>query len=190
MRGLHDASGRSLAADRRSLRGAAGGGRCSVTSRSARRMSNAPRGSTMPCSRTRWHRSRENLQVGDRLRGVGLVGVEPPFWVLRPYDRQPQSAGNGPMVAFMATTRSEVEAFHKAALSGGGRDEGAPGLRPHFHPDFTALRSRSGRQQTVRRLPSSRTTASDGLGRRRGERPAGQVVFAGGIVFRLSASTR
>lgn len=66
----------------------------------------------------------------------GFSGIEPPFWVLRPYDRQPQSAGNGPMVAFEAATRSEVDTFHRTALANGGRDEGAPGLRPHFHPSF------------------------------------------------------
>jgi catechol 2,3-dioxygenase-like lactoylglutathione lyase family enzyme len=66
----------------------------------------------------------------------GFSGVEPPFWVLRPYDRRPQSAGNGPMVAFKAATRAQVDPCHQAALAGGGRDEGAPGLRPHFHPGF------------------------------------------------------
>lgn len=66
----------------------------------------------------------------------GFSGIEPPFWVLRPYDRQPQSPGNGVTVAFMATSRSRVDAFHAVALASGGRDEGAPGLRSHFHPDY------------------------------------------------------
>lgn len=66
----------------------------------------------------------------------GFSGVEPPFWVLRPFDRQAQSAGNGAMVALSASTRAAVEAFHEVALAAGGQDEGAPGLRPHYHPNF------------------------------------------------------
>ena len=39
-------------------------------------------------------------------------------------------------VAFSASTRAQVDAFHKAALAAGGRDNGAPGLRPHYHPNY------------------------------------------------------
>jgi catechol 2,3-dioxygenase-like lactoylglutathione lyase family enzyme len=39
-------------------------------------------------------------------------------------------------VAFTARSRAEVDAFHAAALAAGGRDNGAPGLRPHYHPDY------------------------------------------------------
>ena len=42
----------------------------------------------------------------------------------------------GAHVAFAAGTRAEVDAFHKAALAAGGRDNGAPGLRPQYHPDY------------------------------------------------------
>ena len=35
-----------------------------------------------------------------------------------------------------ADTRCEVDAFHRAALAAGGRDNGAPGLRPHYHPNY------------------------------------------------------
>jgi catechol 2,3-dioxygenase-like lactoylglutathione lyase family enzyme len=66
----------------------------------------------------------------------GFDGVNEPFWVLRPYDRKAASAGNGAMVAFEATTRAAVDAFHAAALGAGGSDEGAPGLRPHYHPNY------------------------------------------------------
>ena len=34
-------------------------------------------------------------------------------------------------LAFMAGNRRQVEAFHRAALAAGGKDNGAPGLRPH-----------------------------------------------------------
>jgi predicted lactoylglutathione lyase len=39
-------------------------------------------------------------------------------------------------VAFVAKTRADVDAFHAAALAAGGTDNGAPGLRPHYHPDY------------------------------------------------------
>lgn len=39
-------------------------------------------------------------------------------------------------VAFTAQSRSEVDAFYAAALGAGGTDNGAPGLRPHYHPDY------------------------------------------------------
>jgi integrase len=39
-------------------------------------------------------------------------------------------------VAFGAETREMVQAFYKAALEVGGRDNGAPGLRTHYHPNY------------------------------------------------------
>jgi catechol 2,3-dioxygenase-like lactoylglutathione lyase family enzyme len=39
-------------------------------------------------------------------------------------------------LAFAADTREQVEAFHKAALEAGARDNGAAGLRPHYHPSY------------------------------------------------------
>ena len=39
-------------------------------------------------------------------------------------------------LALAARTRAEVDAFHAAALAAGGRDNGAPGLRPHYHPSY------------------------------------------------------
>lgn len=41
-------------------------------------------------------------------------------------------------VAFTAPDRHAVDAFHAAALSAGGRDNGAPGLRRHYHPHYYA----------------------------------------------------
>ena len=42
----------------------------------------------------------------------------------------------GTHVAFAAKSRAEVEAFYRAALAAGGRDNGAPGLRPEYHPNY------------------------------------------------------
>jgi predicted lactoylglutathione lyase len=63
-------------------------------------------------------------------------GINAPFWLLRPHDRKDASPGNGAMMAFAAPTRAAVDAFHAAALAVGGTDEGAPGLRTHYHPDY------------------------------------------------------
>jgi len=42
----------------------------------------------------------------------------------------------GAHVAFAVGTRAEVDAFHRAAIAAGGRDNGAPGLRPEYHPNY------------------------------------------------------
>jgi catechol 2,3-dioxygenase-like lactoylglutathione lyase family enzyme len=39
-------------------------------------------------------------------------------------------------VAFAADSRAQVDAFHAAAIAAGGRDNGAPGVRAHYHPDY------------------------------------------------------
>jgi catechol 2,3-dioxygenase-like lactoylglutathione lyase family enzyme len=60
----------------------------------------------------------------------------PQFWVTAPLDRQPATVGNGVTIAFEAEDRATVDRFHAIALAHGGTDEGAPGLRPHYHPDY------------------------------------------------------
>ena len=60
----------------------------------------------------------------------------PQFWVMRPLDGRTASVGNGVTIAFEAPDRPTVDRFHAAALAHGGTDEGAPGLRPHYHPDY------------------------------------------------------
>ena len=39
-------------------------------------------------------------------------------------------------VAFSSDDRSAVDAFYRAALAAGARDNGAPGLRPEYHPNY------------------------------------------------------
>jgi catechol 2,3-dioxygenase-like lactoylglutathione lyase family enzyme len=41
-------------------------------------------------------------------------------------------------IAFQAKSRAEVDAFYKAAIAAGGRDNGPPGLRPHYQPNYYA----------------------------------------------------
>ena len=41
-------------------------------------------------------------------------------------------------IAFVTETRQEVDDFYRAALEAGGKDNGAPGLRPHYHSNYYA----------------------------------------------------
>lgn len=63
-------------------------------------------------------------------------GARPLFVIGKPYDGEPASCGNGQMVALMASSREAVDRAHAAALAHGGRCEGAPGLRPHYHANY------------------------------------------------------
>jgi catechol 2,3-dioxygenase-like lactoylglutathione lyase family enzyme len=41
-------------------------------------------------------------------------------------------------LAFVAESRAQVQAFYRAALEAGGKDNGAPGVRPHYHANYYA----------------------------------------------------
>jgi catechol 2,3-dioxygenase-like lactoylglutathione lyase family enzyme len=58
------------------------------------------------------------------------------LWVQLPHDGQPASSGNGVHICFTAPSREAVQAFHAAGLAAGGADDGAPGLRPQYSPDY------------------------------------------------------
>lgn len=60
----------------------------------------------------------------------------PDFYVKPTFNGHPATAGNGAMVAFEATSQSQVRALHAAALAAGGFDEGQPGFRPSYGPHF------------------------------------------------------
>ena len=61
--------------------------------------------------------------------GFGEAG-KPYFWI------GGGNAGPPTHVAFAAKTRADVDRFHAEALAAGGRDNGAPGLRPHYHANY------------------------------------------------------
>ncbi|MCG7506994.1 VOC family protein [Mesorhizobium retamae] len=65
---------------------------------------------------------------------VGGYGRDRPvFWL-----HETKTPAPGRHYAFTARSRADVDAFHKAALAAGGRDNGAPGLRPHYHEHYYA----------------------------------------------------
>ena len=64
--------------------------------------------------------------------GFGADG-KPDFWI------GGEGAMNKPVhVAILAKDRATVDAFYKAAIAAGGRDNGPPGLRPHYHANYYA----------------------------------------------------
>jgi len=64
--------------------------------------------------------------------GFGIAG-KPDFWI------GGEGGLNRPLhVALTAKDRASVDAFYHAAIAAGGKDNGAPGLRPHYHPDYYA----------------------------------------------------
>jgi catechol 2,3-dioxygenase-like lactoylglutathione lyase family enzyme len=87
----------------------------------------APLGITLQMSATPGQ-----TESGGTAHGFGTAG-KPFFWV-----GDNEAVGEGTHVAFAVATRAEVRAFHAAALAAGGRDNGPPGLRPHYHPNYYA----------------------------------------------------
>jgi catechol 2,3-dioxygenase-like lactoylglutathione lyase family enzyme len=56
---------------------------------------------------------------------------KPELWLTR------EGSVQGPMhIAFLAENRAQVEAFHTAALEAGGSDNGPPGIREVYHPNY------------------------------------------------------
>lgn len=62
---------------------------------------------------------------------TGFGDTRPDFWI-SPGKNPP----TGIHLAFTAKDRATVDAFYKAALAAGGKDNGAPGLRPHYHEHY------------------------------------------------------
>ena len=62
--------------------------------------------------------------------GVGFGVDHPILWI------NPGTVGNRIHVAFAAPNRAIVRAFYDAATVAGGKDNGAPGLRPQYHRDY------------------------------------------------------
>lgn len=71
-------------------------------------------------------------EAGIRATGYGRAG-KPAFWI-----SEGGANAAGTHIAFAAADRASVDAFYAAALAAGGRDNGAPGLRPQYHPNYYA----------------------------------------------------
>src|SRR5436190_9391501 len=66
----------------------------------------------------------------EQFAGFG-VAPKPDFWVGSGTPNVPPIH-----VAFRAETRAQVDAFHRAAMAAGGRDNGPPGPRAVYHPNY------------------------------------------------------
>ena len=77
----------------------------------------------------------KHMEVPDGV-GYGRQGGRPQLWIVRPLDKQPATVGNGITLGLEADTRPAVDAAYAAAMAAGGKDEGKPGLRPHYHPNY------------------------------------------------------
>ena len=64
-------------------------------------------------------------------RGIawGRSMTEPGFGVMKPFDGQPATRGNGTMIALVVDSKDKVDALYKKAMELGATDEGAPGPR-------------------------------------------------------------
>ncbi|NOZ93593.1 MAG: VOC family protein [Acidobacteria bacterium] len=62
--------------------------------------------------------------------GFGIAG-KPELWI-----REGEPVKPPVHVAFNSPDRPTVDAFHSAAIDAGGKDNGAPGLRPGYHPSY------------------------------------------------------
>jgi catechol 2,3-dioxygenase-like lactoylglutathione lyase family enzyme len=71
--------------------------------------------------------------VMEPIPNVAGFGDEFPFFWIGERGREPDS---GVHVAFAAEDRATVDAFHAAALEAGGEDNGGPGVREIYHPNY------------------------------------------------------
>jgi catechol 2,3-dioxygenase-like lactoylglutathione lyase family enzyme len=62
---------------------------------------------------------------------VGFGIDKPDFWI-----GTGKTAQSGVHTAFIAANRATVDAFYRAAIAAGGKDNGPPGLRPHYHENY------------------------------------------------------
>ncbi len=67
---------------------------------------------------------------GKMVIGLG-VAPKPDFWLHEGAPQQPHVH-----IAFRADSREAVDAFYAAAMAAGGRDNGPPGVRAHYHPNY------------------------------------------------------
>lgn len=75
----------------------------------------------------------DQTESGGTAIGFGARGDNGLFWI-----GDNEQVGEGIHVAFEAASHQEVDAFHAAALTAGGKDNGAPGPRPHYGQHYYA----------------------------------------------------
>ena len=74
------------------------------------------------------------LKSSERSADYGVSNIL--FSIETPLNGEPATSGNGAHIAFVAGTRKMVDSFYQAALTNGGTDAGAPGLRPEYDAHY------------------------------------------------------
>jgi len=69
---------------------------------------------------------------------LGYGDESPAFWVLPTESPVADNAASGLHFCLVAPSRKSADAFHKAVLKAGGRDNGKPGLRPSYGENYYA----------------------------------------------------
>ena len=110
-----------------------GRAQCSATSPSAATMSPKPRRSMTAWAR-RW--GWNVLPTIPRPPATAAPADGRSSGSSRPLDKKAATVGNGVTIGLDAANRPAVDAAYKAGMSAGGKDEGAPGLRTHYHPNY------------------------------------------------------
>ncbi|KAL3447802.1 Glyoxalase/Bleomycin resistance protein/Dihydroxybiphenyl dioxygenase [Aspergillus insuetus] len=96
------------------------------------------------------------LKYKELMRVPGAVGLGdqvPDFWISETKDQTKQNIH----FAFTSNDRKTVDAFHEAAIAAGGSDNGKPGLRTEYHPNYYAsfiLDPRGNNVEIVCHLPA------------------------------------
>jgi catechol 2,3-dioxygenase-like lactoylglutathione lyase family enzyme len=80
----------------------------------------------------------ECLRAARSLLGFGYGRDNIALWVVQAERPVPADEKSGLHFCFTAPDASAVDAFHAAAIAAGGHDNGAPGLRPIYGPDYYA----------------------------------------------------
>lgn len=91
--------------------------------------------SNYEASKSFFIRALEPLGIGVVMEGPYGVGLgkptKPSLWLHQASEKPAHLH-----LAFTAENRGQVDAFYLAALQAGGTDNGAPGLRPHYHANY------------------------------------------------------
>ncbi|MCC6852303.1 MAG: VOC family protein [Comamonadaceae bacterium] len=78
----------------------------------------------------------DTVHEGVHIVGFGRDGNTDTWFVDGPSPHGGHPVTTGCHLAWRARDRGAVDAFHRAALAAGGRDNGAPGLRAYYHPHY------------------------------------------------------
>ena len=68
---------------------------------------------------------------GERFAGYGMIGPKAFFWI-----GKRETSRTGAHIAFAAADRASVDRSYKEAIAAGGKDNGPPGMRPNYHPNY------------------------------------------------------